>query len=141
MNQKNFPFKYNKEIINNKDIDITDGENAVREDLSRKKMAFLQAMHSLGINSLGNLASPYFFMLTKHFDENIVKPLLYNMAGNNDNILEDIVNHIYVDYITYVLSGCSLFGDEQNEDGTVITMKDKRTYYLNSFAEDFVKTL
>ena len=80
-------------------------------------------------------------MLSEHFDDAIVKPILYNQNSDYKETLEDIVNKIYLQYITYVLSSSPLFGDETNADGTVTTMKEKRDYYLNSFADDFAKTL
>ena len=141
MGQNDFPFNNIKEAINNTAIDVSKGENDVREKLKAQPMAFLHAMYALGINSLGDLASPYFFMLSEHFDDAIVKPILYNQNSDYKETLEDIVNKIYLQYITYVLSSSPLFGDETNADGTVTTMKEKRDYYLNSFADDFAKTL
>ena len=141
MEQNEFPFYRINEVINNKTVDVSKGEDAVREALKAQPMAFLHAMYGLGINSLNDLASPYFFMLSKHFDDAIVKPILYNQNSNFKDSLEDLVNRIYLQYITYVLSSSPLFGDETNADGTVTTMKEKRDYYLNSFADDFAKIL
>ena len=141
MEQNEFPFYRINEVINNKTVDVSKGEDAIREALKAQPMAFLHAMYGLGINSLNDLASPYFFMLSKHFDDVIVKPILYNQNSNFKDSLEDLVNRIYLQYITYVLSSSPLFGDETNADGTITTMKEKRDYYLNSFADDFAKIL
>lgn len=141
MKQDDFPFYPVKEVINNTTVDVSKGEDVVREELSKQPMAFLHAMYGLGVNSLNDLASPYFFMLSKKFDSDIVKPILYNQSSNSKEHLENLVNSIYLDYITYALSTSPLFGEEQNADGTQVSMKSKRDYYLNSFADDFAKTL
>jgi hypothetical protein len=141
MNQRGFPFYPIKEVINNNTIKVSEGEDAVREKLKAQPMAFLHAMYGLGINSLNDLASPYFFMLKKEFDDAIVKPILYNQNVTNKEHLENLVDDLYLEYITYALSVSPLFGEEQNADGTQVSMKSKRDYYLNSFADDFAKTL
>ena len=141
MGQPEFPFYPIREAINNTAIDVSKGEDAVREALKAQPMAFLHAMYALGINSINDLASPYFFMLTKDFDDSIVKPILYNQKSDRKEYLEELVNKIYLQYITYVLSSSPLFGDEKNADGSTATMKDKRDYYLTSFADDFAEIL
>ena len=141
MNQRDFPFYPIKEVINNTTIDVSKGEEEVRSKLKEQPMAFLHAMYALGINSLNDLASPYFFMLSKQFDDEIVKPILYNQSTFYKEHLENLVDSIYLDYITYAMSASSLFGEEDNTDGKHVSMKSKRDYYLKSFAEDFAKTL
>jgi hypothetical protein len=141
MGQPEFPFYPIREAINNTAIDVSKGEDAVREALKAQPMAFLHAMYALGINSINDLASPYFFMLTKDFDDSIVKPILYNQKSDRKEYLEELVNKIYLQYITYVLSSSPLFGDEKNADGSTATMKEKRDYYLTSFADDFAEIL
>ena len=141
MNQRGFPFYPIKEVINNTTVKVSDGEDAVREKLKAQPMAFLHAMYGLGINSLNDLASPYFFMLRKEFDDAIVKPILYNQSSTRKEYLEELVNDLYLEYITYALSVSPLFGEEDNASGEHVSMKSKRDYYLNSFADDFAKTL
>ena len=141
MNQRGFPFYPIKEVINNTTVKVSDGEDAVREKLKAQPMAFLHAMYGLGINSLNDLASPYFFMLRKEFDDAIVKPILYNQSSTRKECLEELVNDLYLEYITYALSVSPLFGEEDNASGEHVSMKSKRDYYLNSFADDFAKTL
>jgi hypothetical protein len=141
MKQPDFPFYPINEVINNTTVDVSKGEDEVRRKLKEQPMAFLHAMYGLGINSINYLAGPYFFMLRKSFDDAIIKPILYNQSNQRQEYLEDLVNDLYVDYITYALSQSPLFGDEQNADGSEYPMKSKREYYLNSFADDFAKTL
>ncbi len=121
--------------LSNTAVDVSKGEDVVREQLKDQPMAFLHGMYALGINSLSNLASPYFFMLGRQFDESIVKPILYNLDENFYE-KEDILDSLYKEYIDYVLSGSTFFG---NEDGD--SMKSKRDYYLNNFADDYIKVL
>ena len=100
-------------------------------------MAFLQGMYALGINSFNSLVNPYFFGANEWFDNDVVKPILYNLNEKlPDSEKEEIVNNIYVSYITYMLSGSSLFG---NEDGS--SMRSKREYYLESFPSDYQKII
>ena len=133
MGQKDFPFIRIKEALNNNTIDTTASEDVVREQLKGQRMAFLHGMYSLGINSFNSLVSPYFFGAKQWFDDRIVKPILYNLNEKlSDDKKEKIVNGIYVSYITYMLSGSSLFG---NEEGS--TMKQKRDYYLETFPSDY----
>ena len=141
MQQQGFPFYPIKEVINNNTIKVSEGEDAVREKLKAQPMAFLHAMYGLGINSLNDLASPYFFMLKKEFDDAIIKPILYNQSNSNKEHLENLVDDLYFEYITYALSVSPLFGEEDNENGKHTSMKSKRDYYLNSFADDFAKIL
>ena len=141
MNQRGFPFYPIKEVINNNTVKVSEGEDAVREKLKAQPMAFLHAMYGLGINSLNDLASPYFFMLKKEFDDAIIKPILYNQSDSNKEHLENLVDDLYLEYITYALSVSPLFGEEDNENGKHTSMKSKRDYYLNSFADDFAKIL
>ena len=141
MKQPDFPFYPIKEVINNTTIDVSKGEEEVRKKLKEQPMAFLHAMYALGVNSINDLASPYFFMLSKQFDDEIVKPILYNQSTSYKEHLENLVDSIYLDYITYAMSASSLFGEEENADGKHVSMKSKRDYYLKSFAEDFAKTL
>lgn len=133
MGQRDFPFVRIKEAISNDAIDTTASEEVVREQLKGQRMAFLHGMYSLGINSFNGLVSPYFFGAKQWFDDRIVKPILYNLNEKlSDDKKEKIVNGIYVSYITYMLSGSSLFG---NEEGS--TMKQKRDYYLETFPSDY----
>ena len=141
MQQQGFPFYPIKEVINNNTIKVSEGEDAVREKLKAQPMAFLHAMYGLGINSLNDLASPYFFMLKKEFDDAIIKPILYNQSNSNKEHLENLVDDLYLEYITYALSVSPLFGEEDNKNGKHTSMKSKRDYYLNSFADDFAKIL
>ncbi len=141
MKQRDFPFYPINEVINNTTVDVSKGEENVREALGKQPMAFLHAMYGLGINSLNDLASPYFFMLRDNFDDAIVKPILYNQSSTGRDHLEDLVNNIYMDYITYSLSASPLFGEEDNENGEHTSMKSKREYYLNTFPDDFAKIL
>ena len=133
MGQKDFPFVRIKEALNNDAIDTTASEEVVREQLKGQRMAFLHGMYSLGINSFNDLVNPYFFGAKQWFDDRIVKPILYNLNEKlSDDKKEKIVNGIYISYITYMLSGSSLFG---NEDGS--SMKQKRDYYLETFPSDY----
>ena len=142
MGQTNFPFKRIQGVLDNTTVDVSKGENAVREALKKQPMALLHGFYGLGINSINYLGGKQFFMLKKEFDDAIVKPLLYNQHEHVYQAdLEDLVDKIYLQYITYVLSSSPLFGDETNADGTVTTMKEKRDYYLTSFARDFTTTM
>lgn len=133
MGQRDFPFVRIKEAINNDAVDTTVSEEVVREQLKGQRMAFLHGMYALGINSFNSLVNPYFFGARQWFDDRIVKPILYNLNERlSDDKKEKIVNGIYISYITYMLSGSSLFG---NEEGS--TMKQKRDYYLESFPSDY----
>ena len=133
MGQKDFPFVRIKEAINNNAIDTTASEEVVREQLKGQRMALLHGMYALGINSFNGLVSPYFFGAKQWFDDRIVKPILYNLSEYVARKSgEKIVNGIYISYITYMLSGSSLFG---NEEGS--TMKQKRDYYLETFPSDY----
>ena len=137
MGQDNFPFVRIKDAIRNDAIDTTASEDIVREQLKNQRMAFLHGMYSLGINSFNGLVNPYFFGANQWFDDKIVKPILYNLnEGLSNDKKEKIVNGIYVSYITYMLSGASLFGNEENS-----TMKQKRDYYLESFPNDYIKII
>ena len=137
MGQKDFPFVRISEAVNNNTIDTTASENVVREQLKGQRMAFLQGMYALGINSFNGLVAPYFFGAREWFDNDIVKPILYNLNEKlSDEKKEQIVNAIYVSYITFMLSGSSLFG---NEEGS--TMKSKREYYLETFPSDYQKII
>ena len=135
--QDKFPFVRIKEAISNDAVDTKASEEAIRQQLKSQPMAFLHGMYALGINSFNDLVSPYFFGAQKWFDDEIVKPILYNMGEWNTNKNgEKVVNAIYTSYITYMLSGCPLFG---NEDSS--SMKSKRDYYLESFPSDYQKLL
>jgi hypothetical protein len=133
MGQTDFPFIRIKEAINNNAIDVTASEDEVREQLKGQRMAFLHGMYSLGINSFNSLVNPYFFGAKQWFDDRIVKPILYNLNEKlSDDKKEKIVNGIYISYITYMLSGSPLFGNEESS-----TMKQKRDYYLETFPSDY----
>ena len=136
MKQDSFPFIPIKEAISNDAIDTAASEEVIREQLKAQPMAFLHGMYALGINSFNDLVAPYFFGANKWFDDKVVKPILYNlnerMVINNEDKVEEIVNNIYKSYITYLLSGSPLFG---NENGS--TMKEKRDYYLETFPSDY----
>ena len=133
MGQRDFPFVRIKEALSNDAVDTTASEDEIREQLKGQRMAFLHGMYSLGINSFNNLVNPYFFGAKQWFDDRIVKPILYNLnEALSDDKKEKIVNGIYISYITYMLSGSSLFG---NEEGS--TMKQKRDYYLETFPSDY----
>ena len=137
MGQKDFPFIRIKEALSNTAIDTAASEDEVREQLKGQRMAFLHGMYALGINSFQNLVAPYFFGANKHFDESIVKPILYNLNERlSDAEKEKIVNNIYTSYITYMLSGSPLFG---NEEGS--SMKSKKDYYLQTFPDDYIKVI
>jgi hypothetical protein len=137
MGQKDFPFIRIKEALSNTSVDTSASEEVVREQLKGQSMAFLHGMYSLGINSFNDLVNPYFFGAHKWFDDEIVKPILYNL---NEKLSDDkkaaIVDNIYKSYITYMLSGSSLFG---NEEGS--TMKSKRDYYLTTFPKDYLSII
>ena len=137
MSQPNFPFKKIRETISNDAIDVTASEDVVREQLKGQRMAFLHGMYALGINSFSSLVAPYFFGAQEWFDDKVTKPILYNLRENmSDDEKADIVNRLYNAYIIYNLSGTALFGNE-----TEASMKAKREYYLESFPDDFRKTL
>lgn len=137
MGQRDFPFVRIKEAISNKAVNTAASEDEVREQLRNQKMGFLHGMYALGINSFNDLVAPYFFGARKHFDDAIVKPILYNLNERlSDAKKEAIVNNIYTSYITFMLSGASLFGSEEGA-----TMKQKRDYYLESFPDDYMKVI
>lgn len=137
MGQKDFPFVRIKEAVSNNAVDTTASEDEVREQLKGQRMGFLHGMYALGIGSFQNLVSPYFFGAGKHFDDAIVKPILYNLNEKlSDEEKTGIVNSIYTSYITYMLSASELFG---NEEGS--SMKAKRDYYLDSFPDDYIKII
>lgn len=137
MGQKDFPFVRIKEAVSNNAVDTTASEDEVREQLKGQRMGFLHGMYAFGIGSFQNLVSPYFFGAGKHFDDAIVKPILYNLNEKlSDEEKTGIVNSIYTSYITYMLSASELFG---NEEGS--SMKAKRDYYLDSFPDDYIKII
>ena len=137
MTQPDFPFIYIKEALNNNAVDTTASEDTIRQQLASQPMGLLYGMYSLGINSFQSLVAPYFFGTRKWFDDSIVKPILYNMNERlSDSRKEEVVNNIYKSYITYILSGSPLFG---NEEGN--TIKQKREYYLESFPDDYIKVI
>jgi hypothetical protein len=142
MGQPNFPFKRIQGVLDNTSIDVSKGEDAVREALKKQPMALLHGFYALGINSINELGGKQFFMLDKKFDDLVVKPLLYNQHEyTSQGDLEELVDNIYLQYITFRLSASPLFGDEVNVDGTTVSMKEKRDYYLNSFARDFTTVI
>ena len=137
MGQKNFPFVRITEALSNTAIDTSASEDEIRQQLKGQSMAFLHGMYALGINSFNDLVNPYFVGAQKWFDDEIVKPILYNLSEwIGDEKKEQIVNNIYTSYITYILSGSPLFG---NEEGA--SMKSKRNYYLESFPSDYQKII
>ncbi len=137
MGQRDFPFVRINEALSNTAIDTTASEDEIREQLKGQRMAFLHGMYALGINSFNGLVNPYFFGAQKWFDDEIVKPILYNLNERlSDEKKENIVNSIYTSYITYMLSDSALFG---NEEGS--SMKSKRDYYLETFPSDYQKVI
>ena len=140
MGQTDFPFNKVFETLSNDAIDTSAPEDVVREQLKGQRMALLHGMYALGINSFNTLMHPYFFGAQQWFDDKIVKPILYNInEGLSKEKKEEAVERIYKSYITYILSGSPLFGNE--EEGDKATLKEKRDYYLFSFPEDFRKAL
>ena len=137
MGQKDFPFVRIKEALSNTAVDTSASETTVREQLHNQSMGLLQGMYQLGVHSFNDLVSPYFFGAEKWFDEKIVKPILYNLNYKlSDETKAEVVNNIYKSYITFTLSGASLFGNEENA-----SMKSKRAYYLETFPLDYLKIL
>ena len=137
MGQRDFPFIRINEALSNDAVDTTAPEDVIREQLKGQRMAFLHGMYALGINSFNGLVAPYFFGARKGFDDRIVKPILYNLNERlSDADKESIVNSIYLSYITFMLSGSPLFG---NEEGS--SMKSKRDYYVESFPDDYIKVI
>lgn len=141
MSQPDFPFFRIREALSNNTIDTTASEDVVREQLKGQKMGLLYGMYSLGIQSFHNLVSPYFFGEQEWFDNNVVKPILYNLGERlTDEQKENVVENIYKSYITYFLSSSPLFGDEE-VDGKKTTLKEKREFYLKSFPTEYQKIL
>ena len=137
MGQRTFPFVRIKEAISNDAIDTAASEDVVREQLKAQRMGFLHGMYALGINSFNDLVAPYFFGARKHFDDAILKPILYNLNEKlSDAKKEQTVNRVYNSYITFILSGSPLFGNEDSE-----SMKHKRDYYLDAFPDDYIKVI
>lgn len=137
MGQRDFPFLRINEALSNNAINPAASEDEIREQMKAQPMAFLHGMYALGIHSFQDLVAPYFFGARKNFDERIVKPILYNLQESlSKDKKAQVVDNIYKSYITYMLSGSSLFG---NEDGT--SMRSKRDYYLETFPDDYMKTI
>lgn len=133
-----FSFLPITEAINNTDIDLSKDIKNIRQQIQDKRMSMLTGFYNLGIKSLNKLASPYFFMLDEKFDKNIIQPILYNLPKRmSDDKRAEIIEAVYNDYITYVLSGYGLFGDEL----TASSMKKKREYYLNDYPQHFLNIL
>lgn len=71
-------------------------------------------------------------MLREDFDDAVIKPVLENTPENMiDDKKAEIIDSLFKDYITFVLSGQALFGDENDKSD----FKSKRDYYLNKFPD------
>ena len=132
-----FPFYPIKAAVSNTKIDISKDTDSIREQLSDKKMAMLDGFYSMGIQPLNHLLKPYFFMLGDSFEKNIATTVFKNMPYDMfDESMSDIVNKMYMDYITYRLSDSDLFGDEKDS-----SMGSKMKWYLTKFPTEYIKVL
>ena len=140
MGQNDFPFIRITEALSNDAVDVSAPEEVVREQLKKQPMGLLHGMYALGIHSFERLVRPYFFGAEKWFDDEIVKPILYNLKNAQRNDKEEettkVIDNIYKSYITYILSGSPLFGNEESA-----TFKQKRDYYREAFPDDYQKIL
>ena len=132
-----FPFYPINAAVSNTKIDISKDTDSIREQLSDKKMAMLDGFYSMGIQPLNQLLKPYFFMLDNSFEDSIAHTVFQNMPQDLfDDSMSDIVNKMYMDYITYRLSDSDLFGDEKDS-----SMGSKMKWYLTKFPAEYIKVL
>ena len=109
---------------------------SLREELYNSPLPFLQAFYTLGLEKSRSMLNNYF----PHFNNSFTSVIedLRNMTRNG-RLNVKTMNSIYNDLISYIMSGISFFGAESSNDGKIITSKEKRDYFINSFPSDFIK--
>jgi hypothetical protein len=120
----------NKALIKNECVNQNDSLENMRDSLKDSKMSRLQAFYSLGIRLPLQVMSSYFVQLNSNID-NALKGI-YEQAPYG-RLSDEMVVKFYTDYIEYMLTESSLFGNDEHQ-----TFKQKRDYYLYEFPSKFL---
>lgn len=116
------------EIIRN-DISLDSSIEALRDNIFRSPLPFIQAFYTLGIKQSERLLGKYFPQFTPSFREVIAALRNYTRTGILD---AKTMNSIYNDLITYIMSKTPFFGDE-----FAVSSKEKRKWFVTKFPQYF----
>lgn len=116
------------EIIRN-DISLDSSIEALRDNIFRSPLPFIQAFYTLGIKQSERLLGKYFPQFTPSFREVIAALRNYTRTGILD---AKTMNSIYNDLITYIMSKTPFFGDE-----SAVSSKEKRKWFVTKFPQYF----
>lgn len=131
-------------ITYNGDID------ELRTKLLNSPLPFLQAFYTLGVEQTERMLSPYF----PHFGEPFMR-VLYGYTSSDgiqelkglrdytktDRLDEKTINSIYNDLFAYIMSKIDFFGGGKDENGSVISVTEKRRFFINNFPRYFKEVI
>lgn len=146
MSSKKFPFTSDEDtpivddFIMNKVITNSQTREEMESILMSRNLPHIQAFYSLGIELPLDLMRNYLIQGNADLQENLFSllrdapPSQFGMSVGGNYGGSRLVNAYFREYLQYILSNTEEFGDSENESFDV-----KRMYYLEKFAEDFIK--
>ena len=146
MDSNDFPFigsespHVGDEFIMNKVITSVQSRAEMEANLMSRRLPHIQAFYSLGIELPLGMMKDFLIQGNSELQENLISLLrdapdsVFKRTSYDNFGGTRLVNSYFREYMQYLLSATEEFGDLDNESYDV-----KRMYYLEKFAEDFMK--
>ena len=146
MDSNDFPFigsenpHVGDEFIMNKVITSVQSRAEMEANLMSRRLPHIQAFYSLGIELPLGMMKDFLIQGNSELQENLISLLrdapdsVFKRTSYDNFGGTRLVNSYFREYMQYLLSTTEEFGDSDNESYDV-----KRMYYLEKFAEDFMK--
>lgn len=119
------------DIIENGKLSLDMSKDKKRNALLHSRQPMLQGFYSLGIDSALDLAGQHFFQTSDTFQRRV--DFIHDNSSRGV-LNKRSLNALYLEAVQYYLSSSDMFGGDGNYEA-------KRTYYLEEFPKEFLKTI